>query len=1316
MKNLQSIVLCLLFLSAIALSAQTAVEQIGKSYLSKHYKSMGLSSKDVENTFVSDVYTSKHNGITHLYLQQEHAGIPVDNAQINLAIDNEGKVRHAANRLEVGVAFRASSETPSLTAEMAAGLALEIKGIAPGNLRQLEAPQGKTQSQSFVKDKGVKGKIACDLRYLPVENAQIRLVWAVNFEPSFKAHWWTILVDASNGDVLKEYDWIVSCSFDQGHNHSGKSCGLDHFPNVVKNKSVSSPTAVPQPVASPAAPNSYNVYAFPVESPSHGERSIVTAPWNQAGDASFFGWHGNGNQTWTITRGNNVYASEDIDDNDIPGYSPQSPTLDFDYPLDLGTTPSEYLDAAITNLFYANNMMHDILYQYGFDEVSGNFQDNNRGLGGQGGDFVYADAQDGSGTNNANFGTPPEGQNPRMQMFEWSSSLTEFLTIGSPAVIDGGYIAVEAGFDPPLPTTPLTGEVVQAYDAGSDPVTLLCGPAENADEINGNIALIDRGECFFTDKITRAQDAGAIACIICNNIPGDGAFGMGANNPAGINIPSVMISFEDCLLLKEQLENGETIEATLQKDDAIPNLDSDIDNGVIAHEYCHGISTRLTGGSSNSNCLVSGEQMGEGWSDFYGLMVTMTAEHDRNTSRGYGTYLSSQPIEGTGIRNAPYSTDLGVNPFTYGISNNTTTIAEPHGIGFIWCTILWEMTWDLIDLYGFDDDIYNGSGGNNIALQLVTDGLKLQPCSPGMQDGRDAILAADEILYGGEHACLIWQAFARRGLGFSASQGSPVSRVDQIEAFDASPACSPGLRLEFTATADSIEAGGIMNYTVTVTNELPETAISVAVVVDLSDNLSYIPGSADCDAGPGAGNITLALGDMEVGEQIVCHFDASVDPAEFSKLLFQDDMENPNANWTISNDIPGYDWIVNNGNANSGSSCWFAKDEEVSTDQYLEQTEAIAITNPNTSLRFQHYFDTEATWDGGVVEISVDGGDWEDLDDYWTRNGYTSIIQENDASAISGRPAFTGSSGEAYIPSIASLGDLAGSSVKTRFRFACDGAVGGNGWYVDDVEYLRYISVEANACVQAQGESPFCQAYVATVIEGNCVAEAGVLAGDAIGADGSIQLTQDIDETITVEVDFLGNDPGAEYDLVYLLTSNDSPYFTIEDYNDSGEFALGNLDAGNYLLWTMSYSTENEVGNAISFLDQGNYEDVLLMELAFQEQGICVILNNLTVSGDRVELELLAGTGIEDSQLDWDLQLAPNPAEDELFITVNIQTRSELSLEVYDIQGKRIHAQAWNVEKGANQLLLDASTWSSGSYFLHITTGSGNIAQQFVKH
>jgi subtilisin-like proprotein convertase family protein len=104
--------------------------------------------------------------------------------------------------------------------------------------------------------------------------------------------------------------------------------------------------------------------------------------------------------------------------------------------------------------------------------------------------------------------------------------------------------------------------------------------------------------------------------------------------------------------------------------------------------------------------------------------------------------------------------------------------------------MIWEMSWALINQYGFDPDLYNGTGGNNLAMQLVIDGLKLQPCSPGFVDARDAILLADQNNNGGANQCAIWTAFAKRGLGNSATQGSSSSRSDGTQAFDLPPACS----------------------------------------------------------------------------------------------------------------------------------------------------------------------------------------------------------------------------------------------------------------------------------------------------------------------------------------------------------------------------------------------------------------------------------------------------------------------------------------------------------------------------------------------
>ena len=94
---------------------------------------------------------------------------------------------------------------------------------------------------------------------------------------------------------------------------------------------------------------------------------------------------------------------------------------------------------------------------------------------------------------------------------------------------------------------------------------------------------------------------------------------------------------------------------------------------------------------------------------------------------------------------------MAINPHTY---DSIKTAAVPHGVGSVWAEMLWEMTYALIDEYGFNANLITGTAGNNISLQLVMDGMKLQPCSPGFVDARNAILAADQANYGGANQCL----------------------------------------------------------------------------------------------------------------------------------------------------------------------------------------------------------------------------------------------------------------------------------------------------------------------------------------------------------------------------------------------------------------------------------------------------------------------------------------------------------------------------------------------------------------------------------
>jgi len=157
------------------------------------------------------------------------------------------------------------------------------------------------------------------------------------------------------------------------------------------------------------------------EAPDKGARQLVSFVGDTAINTSA-GWMG----TSTVTTGNNVEAYLDTNADNAPdanngtglsnGHAFAS-NQNFTFPFSTTVDPRTQQAAVVTNLFYYNNIMHDFSYNLGFTETARNFQTNNYGRGGIGNDSVRAEAQDGSGTNNANFATPPDGQRPRMQQY-----------------------------------------------------------------------------------------------------------------------------------------------------------------------------------------------------------------------------------------------------------------------------------------------------------------------------------------------------------------------------------------------------------------------------------------------------------------------------------------------------------------------------------------------------------------------------------------------------------------------------------------------------------------------------------------------------------------------------------------------------------------------------------------------------------------------------------------------------------------------------------------------------------------------------------
>jgi hypothetical protein len=628
-------------------------KNIALQLVQKNSSGIGLLQGDLDNSIITGTYIIPGSEIRMVYLQQSLKGIPVYNQLHVLAFRNDQLVSVAGNRI-AAIEQKISNDlhNPAITAIDAVQTAAKESKV---NIQEMIVPSSVLKAgQKFEFGRlGVSSEnIFAELIWFPVgENKEVKLAWQVFMAPQKTSDYWMIRVDALTNTVISKENMTISCNWGDGK-HSPK----EHLAGKEKTNQISIAEQNEIKVIEHNKPYvvdnaTYRVIKHPAESPIHpgGGHQLVTNPWTMSpGNATTHGWHYDGSIYHDSTRGNNAWAYEDRDANNIPGFSGISstaqPNLLFDFTPDYNLEPTVRTPAPnqqfnTTNLFYWNNLMHDLSYLYGFTETARNYQNDNMGRGGNQGDYVLAEAQDGSGANNANFSPGADGVRGRMQMYLWTA-----------------------------PT---------------------------------------------------------------------------------------------------------------------PDRDGDVDNGIIAHEYGHGISNRMTG--TGAGCLGNVEQMGEGWSDYFALMIThnwatATPPDGFNNPRGIGTYALNQPITGVGIRQYRYTTNMAVNPLTYA---NLPSVVAPHGVGTIWCTTLWDMTWYIIQQAGINPNLFNpsGVGGNSIALKLVIEGLRLQPCNPGFISGRDAILRADTLFFGAQYSCAIMEAFARRGMGVGASQGSAFVRGDETISF-----------------------------------------------------------------------------------------------------------------------------------------------------------------------------------------------------------------------------------------------------------------------------------------------------------------------------------------------------------------------------------------------------------------------------------------------------------------------------------------------------------------------------------------------------
>ncbi|XYH92769.1 M36 family metallopeptidase [Sorangium sp. So ce1128] len=798
----------------------------------------------------------------------------------------------------------------------------------------------------------------------------------------------------------------------------------------------------------------------------------------------------------TSTSGNNVdaYADHRAPDGFSSGDTRATLTgpRSFDHVYDPSAEPladPEQIMAAVTQVFYVTNWLHDWYYDSGFTEAAGNAQRDNLGRGGLDGDALLAEAQDdapGGSRDNANMDATYDGAPPRMQMFLWSGLDQRSLSV-TPQ--NASYASNTALFGPQR--YEVTGELALGAD-DTEPRSDGCEPLTS--DVAGKIALVDRGGCTFALKTQNAQEAGAVGVLIANNRESDGAPRLSGDAP-DVTTPAQSISLEDGRALKAALAGGGApLTATMTREPSVER-DGTIDNTIVAHEWGHYIHLRQ---------VACGTQMcgaeSEGWGDFIALHMVLRDGDDLDGAypiSGYGSAALGDSY--FGIRRAPYSVDFAKNGLTFKHISNDARLpdhplnvsapenSEVHNAGEVWASMLFEAYVALIRRGNGLTPPRPFEQTRRRMSDYVVAGMKLAPANPTFTEQRDAILAAALAGDRGDFLALA-EAFARRGAGTCAA--SP--RADSydlsgvVESFKVQPEISL-VRAELDDSAGSCDRDGLLDA---------EESGTVSIEV-VNRGAAPLTGAVASVEGPGGGVTFPDGGRVSFGDiapfatgtaKLAVKLDRTVKPSEDLKLSLTlksaeactparvealvrrvnydevpasstvDGVETQSTTWTVEGLSSELVWSRAVGAP--PNRVWRGVDLGSLSDATLVSPALEVSATDSFVLTFAHRHQFEESdgtaWDGAVIEISADGGEtWEDIGRY-VSPGYNGRITGDSGNPLARRRAYVGES-----PSWPELDRVsvnlgtrfAGKTVRVRFRMGTDEAAGDTGWEMDDIGF-----------------------------------------------------------------------------------------------------------------------------------------------------------------------------------------------------------------------------------------------------------------------
>ena len=1051
----------------------------------------GLQAVDVAEAPVRYVHDTGHGGIVVAFTQTV-GGIDVFRDEVKVLMQRDHSLLAVSGYIPSrGLVAKTGPLTFKLAADRALSLALADFSGRPGAAggRIVEAGEGgyerwdvSATTAAWAQDLQPGGPVRVKRVLFHMPDALVP-AWYVELMAPSQAYMY--VVSAEDGSLLFRHDMMAADAF--SYRVWAQTTG-DHLPHDGPQGTSPSPhpTGLPD-FFSPSfiAPSLVTLQNGPIS---------TNDPWLAPGA--------------TQTQGNNVDAYVDLFSPD--GFSAgdfRATTTSanmFDRTYDVTQAPgvsSNQRMAAITQLFYNDNFFHDWYYDSGFDETSGNGQQNNFGRGGLGGDPLHAEGQDFSGTNNANMTTPPDGSSARMRMYVFNLSGSG-ITVTAPPSIAGPYAAgVATGFGPQ--TFSLTGNVVLGTPADG------CSALTNAAALSGKICLLDRGTCPFINKAQAAQTAGAIACIIADNAPAFVPPGLGGSG--SLAIPVLSVTQADGNKIKNALLSG-TVTLQMVRQAAL-SRDGTIDNQIMAHEWGHFISNRLVGNAAGLSTNMAGG-LGEGWADFHAMLMTVRPEDigvgaNANWNGVYAlAAYALDPSVGTsnafyfGIRRVPYSTNLGKNGLTFhhiqnnialpdtvptAFGTNGATNAEVHNTGEVWCTMLWEC--------------YAALLRDNVRLtfaqaqQRMKDDLvlayKMTPNAPTLLEARNALLAA-AYSHDPKDFQLFWTAFAKRGAGAGAIApdrfdpnnatvvesfvtGGELALVGNslsVSVYD----CDHDAYLDngevghVTVTLENVGSSTLTSTTATFSSTNPHISFPGGNTATFAKTQPFQTGSVTVPvkllgaAGPEVVDIAASYNDpgLAVAGPLVAHNYSWGNTDEVPSST--ESVETNTLPWTMAGS-PAGDGQWTTTLVGAGDKRFLGPDVGEIADHTLTSPPLQVAATGNFSFTFQHNFDFERDasnfYDGGVVEISSDGGTtWSDIS-FALSPGYTSTLFSQSGNPIGGRGAYCGQSAgyPGLITVTASLGTAyQGQTVRVRFRVGCDAGVGAQGWQIATLTFNNILN------------------------------------------------------------------------------------------------------------------------------------------------------------------------------------------------------------------------------------------------------------------